>query len=359
MGRKKYTEYFKKKIGEAAAKGDKTFKQLSEEFGVHTTLVSNWKKSFMSGKFENLKKGQRKYTEDFKKQVGEAAAKGDKTLKLLSEEFGVHTTLVSNWKKDFLSGKFENKKNESATSKFGGEYNTNSEDKGEFSSILKKLCDRLGYDKRYQEKHGSELNYYPPQIKKMVEEFYYDEEDDGLIADLEVLCSELEDSISKADLSNIGKLAIEEGIFEQLELYPETSALEKALKLAGNWKETIEIFNKISKNVDQDSEKSVQDYVDNVIGLMCVGLEHAITSGDEDGVYTWVCGVCGNERYPDGELSSFGFGIDYNGDIIQVPAMDLLEYSYKIDFDDEDLRHFEDQTMNWGAVANMIVEANF
>jgi transposase-like protein len=55
--------------------------------------------------------GRKKYTEDFKKKVGEAAAKGDKTLKLLSEEFGVHTTLVSNWKKDYLSGKFEDQGN--------------------------------------------------------------------------------------------------------------------------------------------------------------------------------------------------------------------------------------------------------
>jgi transposase-like protein len=53
MGRKKYTDEFKKQVGEAAAKGNKTFKQLSEEFDVHTTLVSNWKKDVLSGKYTN------------------------------------------------------------------------------------------------------------------------------------------------------------------------------------------------------------------------------------------------------------------------------------------------------------------
>jgi transposase-like protein len=53
MARKKYTDEFKKQVGEAAAKGDKTFKQLSKQFDVHTTLVSNWKKDFLSGKFDD------------------------------------------------------------------------------------------------------------------------------------------------------------------------------------------------------------------------------------------------------------------------------------------------------------------
>lgn len=42
--------------------------------------------------------GRRKYTEDFKREVGRAAAERDMTLKELGKKFGVHPTLVRNWR---------------------------------------------------------------------------------------------------------------------------------------------------------------------------------------------------------------------------------------------------------------------
>jgi transposase-like protein len=336
MGQKKYTEDFKRKVGEAAAKGEKTFKQLSEEFGVHTTLVSNWKKGFKLGKFDNLEKKRSKYTEDFKKQVGEAAVKGEKTLKLLSDEFGVHTTLISNWKKDFLSGKFENK---SKTAK-----SDNKVVSGEQSSILKKLCDRLGYDKLYREKHGSDLSYYTFEIKGLIDEFYYDEEDEALMEDLEGLCSELEDLVSKADIANIGELAVAVKIFESLGLYPD-GLLEKPLELATTWRETIEMFEEVSKSVDYNSEKSKESFINTVVGLMFVGIEHAIEEGDEDGINTWIYAIGLNERYDDG-CGFFPEIIDGMTDSTQG----FLEEFYDVDYDDDDNRNFEDGTTNWDGV---------
>lgn len=45
---------------------------------------------------------QKTFTADFKAKVAIAALKGNKTINELTAEFGVHATQISNWKKQLL-----------------------------------------------------------------------------------------------------------------------------------------------------------------------------------------------------------------------------------------------------------------
>lgn len=49
MGAKKFTADFKAKVAIAALKGQKTINELTAEFGVHATQISNWKKQLLDG----------------------------------------------------------------------------------------------------------------------------------------------------------------------------------------------------------------------------------------------------------------------------------------------------------------------
>lgn len=66
MSRKRRTlgAAFKAKVALAAAKGDKTTAQLSSEFGVHTSQITAWKKQLLSGVSELFVDGRRKRTDD-------------------------------------------------------------------------------------------------------------------------------------------------------------------------------------------------------------------------------------------------------------------------------------------------------
>ena len=44
MGRKKHTKEFKSKVAVAAIKGHQTVNEIASEFGIHTGLVTRWKK---------------------------------------------------------------------------------------------------------------------------------------------------------------------------------------------------------------------------------------------------------------------------------------------------------------------------
>lgn len=46
--RKRYDSAFKARVALAAVKGDKTISQLASEYGVHVTLVSQWKRRLLS-----------------------------------------------------------------------------------------------------------------------------------------------------------------------------------------------------------------------------------------------------------------------------------------------------------------------
>ena len=46
--RKRYEASFKARVALAAAKGDRTLGQLASEFGVHATLISQWKRRLLA-----------------------------------------------------------------------------------------------------------------------------------------------------------------------------------------------------------------------------------------------------------------------------------------------------------------------
>lgn len=47
--RKQYTAAFKAQVALAALKGDKTINELASQFGVHPTLIQDWKKHLLAG----------------------------------------------------------------------------------------------------------------------------------------------------------------------------------------------------------------------------------------------------------------------------------------------------------------------
>ena len=55
---------FKAKVALAAVKGDKTTAQLASEFGVHTSQITAWKKQLLSGASELFADGRRKRIDD-------------------------------------------------------------------------------------------------------------------------------------------------------------------------------------------------------------------------------------------------------------------------------------------------------
>ena len=46
--RKQYTAAFKNQVALAALKGDKTVNELASQFGVHPTLIQDWKKHLLA-----------------------------------------------------------------------------------------------------------------------------------------------------------------------------------------------------------------------------------------------------------------------------------------------------------------------
>jgi transposase-like protein len=47
--RKQYTAAFKAQVALAALKGDKTINELASQFGVHPTLIQDWKEHLLTG----------------------------------------------------------------------------------------------------------------------------------------------------------------------------------------------------------------------------------------------------------------------------------------------------------------------
>ena len=54
MKRKGFTGAFKSKVAIAALKGDKTISELSSDFDVHATHISQWKKHLLEGSADIL-----------------------------------------------------------------------------------------------------------------------------------------------------------------------------------------------------------------------------------------------------------------------------------------------------------------
>src|SRR5438552_14356992 len=57
--RNSYTPAFKAQVALAALKGDRTANELAGHFGVHPTLIADWKKQFLAGAEDVFANGTR------------------------------------------------------------------------------------------------------------------------------------------------------------------------------------------------------------------------------------------------------------------------------------------------------------
>jgi transposase len=57
--RKQYKPEFKAKVALAALKNEETVAELSKRFGVHPTMINNWKKSLRDGAANIFEKGKK------------------------------------------------------------------------------------------------------------------------------------------------------------------------------------------------------------------------------------------------------------------------------------------------------------
>ncbi len=92
MGKKrnKYSAEFKAKVALAALKNEETISELSSRFGVHPTMINNWKRTLLEGAADIFDKGQksRKQTEaqidELYRQIGRLQVERDFLSKKLS-----------------------------------------------------------------------------------------------------------------------------------------------------------------------------------------------------------------------------------------------------------------------------------
>ncbi len=88
--RKKYSPQFKAKVALAALGNDQTIADLSSHFGVHPTMINNWKRSLLDSAADIFDKGQksRKQTEnqvdELYRQIGQLKVENDFLSKKLS-----------------------------------------------------------------------------------------------------------------------------------------------------------------------------------------------------------------------------------------------------------------------------------
>lgn len=76
--RKRFSKEFKAKVAFEALKGDRTMAELSNEFGVHATQITKWKKELsdgivgiFAGKGDPEEKTKDKLIEDLYKRIGQ------------------------------------------------------------------------------------------------------------------------------------------------------------------------------------------------------------------------------------------------------------------------------------------------
>jgi transposase len=88
--RNRYTPEFKAKVALAALKNEETISELAARFGVHPTMINNWKRALLEGAAEVFSKGHnsRKQSEaqidDLYRQIGQLKVENDFLSKKLS-----------------------------------------------------------------------------------------------------------------------------------------------------------------------------------------------------------------------------------------------------------------------------------
>jgi len=66
--RKKYTSAFKAEVAIAALKERESLSEISAHYGVHPTMISNWKKEFLDRSSEVFSSMNSKIESDFEKE---------------------------------------------------------------------------------------------------------------------------------------------------------------------------------------------------------------------------------------------------------------------------------------------------
>ena len=68
MKRRKFTDEFKAKVAVEAIKGDKTAKELSQEYGLHINQITLWKKQFIESAPRVFSRGKDREAERLEKE---------------------------------------------------------------------------------------------------------------------------------------------------------------------------------------------------------------------------------------------------------------------------------------------------
>jgi transposase-like protein len=88
--RKKHSAAFKAKVALAAIQNEETIAQLASRFGVHPTMVSNWKRQLLDGApdlFDKSRKSRKQaeaQTNELFRQIGQLKVENDFLSRKLS-----------------------------------------------------------------------------------------------------------------------------------------------------------------------------------------------------------------------------------------------------------------------------------
>jgi transposase len=88
--RNRYTAEFKAKVALAALKNEETTSELAARFGVHPTMITNWKRALLEGAPDIFDKGHKSRTQseaqvdDLYRQIGQLKVENDFLSKKLS-----------------------------------------------------------------------------------------------------------------------------------------------------------------------------------------------------------------------------------------------------------------------------------